>query len=267
MDNEIMYTSNVETIFKLFLEKKIYISNSSWMNILPEKFDENLRVGSVNITKDSIDLDSDNGDHGISAHYTYKDDSSQVRIARDIVVCYKENYDKAILLYGANDTNFLAFNMSSSNGLTQNMLLYFINTYGFITDDVDVEEFRNRVLKQISIYGSPENDILLVCGFPVESDPQEDEDGYEGNIYIHFDEDGKITSHSTSLSIEHGYLTIKLTKIDEEEEQKEDISDDDAYSKLTLEEMIDDYSKSLDILQKKLELIKKKFKEYNKEEN
>lgn len=262
MDNEIMYTSNVEEIFRLFLEKKIYISESSWMNTLSEVFDENFRIGSANITKDSIDMKTDDRACEISASYTYKDDISQERIARDIVVCYKENYYKAILLYGTAERSFLAFNMCSDNGLTKNMLLYFINTYGFVTDDIDIEEYEGRILRPTNVYSSPENDTLLVCGFPVEADPQEDEDGYEGKVYIYFDGDGKLISHSTDLSVEHGFLTIKLTKVNEREEDKntEDLE--------TVEEAFNDILTSIKALQTTItnlrEEVYNKFEELNK---
>lgn len=222
MDNEIMYTSNVDEILKLFLERNIYISTGSWMMKTFPAFISNSsnKVEAITISKGYMEFHIAH-EENISVPYSYTDRYSKERIAKDVVVCYDKNSKVAMMLYDVSNIDFLTFNMHSDNGITKNMLIYFMSVYGFITDDIDMKEYRGRSLKFKGKYEMDGSDIIIICGFPVNPTPKDNMYKFEGKTYVRFDENGTLISHRTSMSP----LGIMLKKISNKEEKEISVRD------------------------------------------
>lgn len=218
---EIKYTSDVEEIVKLFYTRYIPISNCKSM-IKAIDCDIYAYVRYISLSNSTID-----GDKTLSIMtgndevLTFKVTMFNDRLyARDIVVCYNDD-DYIVMLHHI--TENLKDNCSSNDhSITANMLTYFVTTYGFMHKTKYVQLYPNKELWAVDVTIGNGGDYLVLSTLPKGTPAGKDELEV---LYMEFNEDGMLISHSTYLDSKNQIFVITNgTESDEEEKKEETIT-------------------------------------------
>lgn len=262
MNSSIKFTSDIEEIFKIFMSKTIYISDKKYMleafnnPSVYELVDFHVRNNHLFISTDNPNMVGE-----LAFEITTKGNR---KFVKDMVVCQLNSKSYATVIFNPS----VSYNADSSNGMTMNMLMYFIDTYDFVSNcTYDKRYSINDKLKHTAVVSDGDDGPANLCISAV-SLYGSDDDVYD-NIYLSFGEDGKLIDCKTYFDPSRNVFVIydprcgggepdkeQPEKEPEKEVQAEDTNAD--YS--NIEEIIDSFFTELG------KAIKKKIKSITEED-
>lgn len=265
MISGIKFTSDIEEIFKIFMSKTIYISDKKAML---EAFDNPTIYNLVDfhVRNNHLFISTDNSDMVGELAFEITTKGNR-KFVKDMVVCQSNSKSYATVIFNPS----VSYNADSSNGMTVNMLLYFIDTYDFVSNCTYDKRYSIKdKLKRTAVVSDIADDDdgpanLCICAVPVY---RSDDDVYD-NIYLSFGEDGKLIHCKTYFDPSRDVFVIYDPRCgdgepDKEQPEKEpekeaQVKDENAdYS--NIEEIVDRFFTELG------KAIKKKIKSITEED-
>lgn len=247
MISGIKFTSDIEEIFKIFMSKTIYISDKKYMletfnnPSVYELVDFHVRNNHLFISTDNPNMVGE-----LAFEITTKGNR---KFVKDIVVCQSNGKSYATVIFNPP----VSYNADSSNGITMNMLMYFIDTYDFVSNCTYNKKYSIKdKLKRTFIVADGDNGPANLCISAIPVYKSDDDSAYD-NIYLSFGEDGKLIDCKTYFDPSKNVFVIYDPRCgggepEKEPEKEVQVKDDNAdYS--NIEEIFDDILNAIKSLQ------------------
>lgn len=262
MISGITFTSDIEEIFKIFMSKTIYISYQKYML---EAFNNPsvYELVDFHVRNNYLFISTDNADTVGELEFKITTKGNR-KFVKNMVVCHSDRKGYATVIFNPS----VSYNADSSNGMTMNMLMYFIDTYDFVANCTYDKRYSIKdKLKHTTVVTDGNDGPANLCIGAV-SVYRSDDDVHD-NIYLSFGEDGKLIDCKTYFDPSRNVFVIYDPRCgggepDKEQPEKEpekevQVEDENAdYS--NIEEIIDSFFTELG------KAIKKKIKSITEED-